>query len=117
MKWARTTDEIVTVTEAQWREEGARRFGEDMLKWRFVCPMCEHEAAVSDWKDAGASEGAVAFSCVGRWLPGDIDEDEGPCVYAGGGLFGLNPVRIVSDDGTEHRVFAFADVSSAAEPG
>lgn len=30
----------------EWQAEGKRRFGEDVKKWRFVCPMCGHVAAV-----------------------------------------------------------------------
>lgn len=47
--------------------EGQRRFGTDPLEWQFVCPSCGHVASVKDWKTAGAPEGAVAFSCVGRY--------------------------------------------------
>ena len=74
------------------------------MKWRFVCPSCGHVASVKDWKDAGASEGEVAFSCVGRHLNADdaktFKHDGGPCQYAGGGLFGLNPVTVIHEDGT-----------------
>ena len=37
-----------------WKAEGERRFGKDILKWRFKCPMCGHVAAVEDFKAAGA---------------------------------------------------------------
>lgn len=97
-----------------WREEAARRFGPDSMKWRFVCPVCRHEAAVEDWKAAGAVEGEVAFSCVGRHIPGSQEAfmrtKKGPCDYAGGGLFRLNPIQI---EGLDHGVFAFAEVPTA----
>lgn len=92
-----------------WQAEATRLFGPDPLKWRFVCPVCSHEASCADWRDAGAPFRAAAFSCVGRWIPGSKDAFEkngrGPCTYAGGGLFRLNPVKIV---GYEIGPFAFA---------
>lgn len=91
-------------SQAEWIAEGKRLFGHDWMKWRFVCPGCGHIASVQDWKDAGAGEGAVAFSCVGRWLDHQRDwltgRGPGPCNYAGGGLFGINPVPIIMPDGT-----------------
>ncbi|MBA9071867.1 hypothetical protein FHR71_005660, partial [Methylobacterium sp. RAS18] len=33
----------------------------------------------------------------------------GPCNYAGGGLFKLNPVIVTGPDGSEHAMFDFAD--------
>lgn len=101
-----------TMTQAEWIAEGTRRFGEFGLAWRFVCPSCGHVATPKDWRDAGAPEGAIAFSCVGRYLGAKGDNsfkrDGGPCNYAGGGLFKLNPVRVIDDEGKEHNVFAFA---------
>ncbi len=92
-----------------WHAEGRRRFGDDKMQWAFLCPSCGHRWIVSDWKDAGATEGEVAFSCVGRHLEGsgDLGSAPGPCNYAGGGLFKLNPVSITID-GTDHYAFAFA---------
>lgn len=34
----------------EWKAEATRRFGPDMLKWRFRCPMCGHVASVQDFK-------------------------------------------------------------------
>lgn len=118
------------ITVAEWRAEGVRLFGEDMFAWRFVCPCCGHVAKVADWRDAGAPEGAVAFSCVGRWTGGGTGAGffvarEGdpqkaptvPCNYAGGGLFGLNPVEVIDPDGIHRHVFAFADKVATAGKG
>jgi len=112
------SDSIYTM--AEWRAEATRLFGPDLLDWRFVCPSCGHVASVRDWREAGAPVGTTAFSCVGRWL-GETDDEKtfrrkgGPCNYAGGGLFGLNPVTVVLDDGSEIKVFAFAEQLPAAE--
>jgi hypothetical protein len=96
-------------TPEEWYAEGERRFGSDRRAWKFVCPVCGHVAAVNDWL-------AVAFSCVGRWLPEARDAFAsktipGPCNYAGGGLFRLNPVTVGPD---KHDYFAFASVEVAS---
>jgi len=94
-----------------WRAEGVRRFGEDHMKWRFVCPSCGHVQTPADYKAVNAPERAVAFSCIGRRTPGATGEigqkGKGPCNYAGGGLFRLNPIRVVDGSAT-HEVFEFA---------
>lgn len=79
-----------------WHAELVRCFGDDPMGWKFICPSCGHVASVQDWKDAGAPSNAVAFSCIGRWVESTakIFEKPGPCNYAGGGLFRLNPVEI-----------------------
>jgi hypothetical protein len=102
-----------TMTVEEWRAEGERRFGTmDSMHWKFKCPICGHSATPADWKEAGALEGAVAFSCVGRWIPGckgTMDKPgKGPCNYSGGGLFKLNPVTVINEDGNEHHIFEFA---------
>jgi hypothetical protein len=104
-------DAPVELTHDEWMAEGTKRFGADMMSWRFVCPRCGHVATPADWRAAGAPQSAAAFSCVGRWLPGEprdaFKPGPGPCNYAGGGLFRLNPVHVL-EDGKRHEVFAFA---------
>ena len=107
------------LTHAEWTAEAEKRFGTGAMKWRFVCPVCGHVATVQDWKDAGAQEGAVAFSCVGRWAESPRkafggDGKPGPCDYTGGGLFRLNPVT-VTYEGIEHQVFEFDVEASHAQ--
>ena len=99
------------MTLKEWRAKGEQLFGPDQLKWRFVCPVCKHVASVQDYKDAKAPEGAVGFSCIGRYT-GSLNKafegnpgEAGPCNYAGGGLFRLNPVHV---DGN-YNVFEFAE--------
>jgi hypothetical protein len=109
------------MTQAEWLEEGKRRFGPDMMKWAFICPACGHVATVQDWKDAGASEGQVGFSCIGRNLPREqvreafSSKGKGPCNYAGGGLLRINPIKITATNGTVHTYFAFADLPQMAD--
>jgi hypothetical protein len=99
------------MTIEEWRAEGERRFGPDQTKWRFKCPSCGYIATAENWKRAGAPETAVAFSCVGRWIPtskGQLwDKNGGPCNYAGGGLFRLNPLTVIDAEGREHSIFEF----------
>lgn len=99
------------ITYEEWEKEGERRFGKDKMKWQFICPVCKHVALAEDWLKAGASEDTIAFSCIGRYLNPVRDafsgKGKGPCNYAGGGLFRLNPV-IISDGKEEHQVFEFA---------
>lgn len=104
--------ETVAMTRAEWDAEGERLFGKDRMAWRFKCPACGHVATVQDYRDAQAPESAVAFSCVGRWAGSLRDafggEGEGPCDYAGGGLFKLCPVRVTNSDGQVVELFEFA---------
>lgn len=101
----------IQLTVDEWEAKGIKLFGEDKLKWEFVCPSCGYVASVSDWKKAGASPGEVAFSCVGRNLekPKNIGGKPGPCNYAGGGLFRLNPVRVLFPDGGIGEYFSFKE--------
>lgn len=111
---------IRTVTHSAWMQEAKQRFGPDPKAWRFVCPSCAHVASVQDWMDAEAGQGAVAFSCIGRYLDkgassvataqADFKRGGGPCNYTGGGLIGLNPVSVDFEDGSQPRpTFEFAD--------
>ena len=106
---------MVEMTYEEWQAKGKALFGPDMNDWRFVCPACGHVASVRDWRETGAGK-AVAFSCIGRFLNdgpvreafvGGKKKTPGPCNYAGGGLIGLNPVRVICADDYKHDVFAF----------
>ena len=77
-------------TYEEWLREGEKRFGKDHANWKFKCPSCGYVASAADYKEAGAPQGAVGFSCIGRWS-GHMDKDMfrkdgGPCNYAGGGF-------------------------------
>lgn len=110
---------IIYASVEEWHAEGVKRFGPDMMKWKFVCPACGHVQTPEDYKAAGAPESTVGFSCVGRWLKKCRDafegKGEGPCNYAGGGLFRIGPVQIKSrgDERTGDfpRYFAFAEAT------
>lgn len=108
-----------TMTIEEWTARGEALFGPNKMDWRFICPSCGHIADAREYKNAGAPNSALAFSCVGRWKGGDpkktFKRRGGPCDYAGGGLIGLNPIRVVfppDPDGTPH----FIDVFDFAAP-
>ena len=104
---SKMTDDLKFSSPEAWRARATELFGDDELDWTFECPMCKHKTTVRDWRDAGAPLDSVAFSCVGRWTKaGEFKAgDKGPCTYAGGGLFKLNPVSV---EGMDDRSFAFA---------
>jgi hypothetical protein len=114
-KHAKAT-EFKKLTYAEWRAIGTRLYGEDSSKWKFTCPVCKHVQSAEDYFAAGfkkESEGMIGFSCIGRLLPGSRpafsnkhNSKSGPCDYAGGGLFALNPLHITDKN---VRVFDFAD--------
>lgn len=101
-----------------WYAEAKRRFGDDPMAWRFVCPVCGHVASTADYKAAGAPPGAVAISCIGRYLPSRSPAfdgkkvKQGPCNYTGLGLFRLNPVSIGGED---RQAFAFDEPAAEGE--
>lgn len=112
--------ERIKLTSAEWLAMGQELFGDDRLKWKFVCPICKTPQSGEDYIAKGLSiedcGGSIGFSCIGRKLP--IEErQEGilnhkkkknkPCNYAGGGLFRLNPILVTDEEGEEHEVFEF----------
>ncbi len=102
-----------TCASVEYYAEAERRFGSDVMGWKFKCPVCGHVASVADYKNAGAPDGAVGFSCIGRYVGAKREAfggtGPGPCNYAGGGLFKLNPVLL---DG-KTAVFELADADAA----
>lgn len=108
--------EIRTISHADWAAEGRRLFGDNPVKWRLRCPACGHVTTPEDYQSAGAPDGAVGFSCIGRWS-GALREaiggrGPGPCNYAGGGLIPLHTLEVTLPDGRTRGVFEFAEGSS-----
>jgi len=101
----------IVINHDEWYAEGVKRYGPDLDDWKFVCPICGHVAKRTDWQDIGAPPGAIAFSCIGRWMlncrKAFGGEGKGPCDYAGGGLFPVNPIIVIDDLGP-HEVMDFA---------
>ena len=104
--------EVIEMTYADWKAEGEKKFGPDYLKWQFICPVCGHVASVRDYRAVGAVDGEIGFSCIGRRIERSrsafFERGNGPCDYTGGGLFGLNPVKIQMPNGKIIAAFKFA---------
>ena len=85
-------------TREEWRAVGKKLFGsEDKKQWKFKCPGCGVSIKGEEWFNQGVPD-MFAFSCIGRALKekGEFLKDKKqPCNYAGGGLFALNPVKVV----------------------
>lgn len=108
------------VTLDEWHLEGARRYGRNVTKWRFVCPSCGMAQSAEDWRAYGAPirdiDRRLGFSCIGNRIKAvcptaDVVDFAEPnrglgCVYVGGGLFRLNPVEVV-----------YGVLKDSAEPG
>lgn len=101
-----------TTTLADYEAQARRLFGEDKMLWSWRCPICGFVQNALDYKNAGAPESAIAFSCVGRWIDGSRrafgGKGPGPCDYTGGGLFMCNPVNVLLPNGSNVFIFEFA---------
>lgn len=101
------------MTYKEWTDLGISLFGKDRREWKFECPVCGHIASIQDYLNAGAPDGAIGFSCIGRWIKNSKKAfemkrgEKGPCNYTGGGLFQRNPVEI-EKDGIINKYFNFA---------
>ncbi len=107
-------------TEDQWRAKGERLFGADMMKWRFVCPICGNVASCEEFRqyaDKGATPNSATCECIGRYTGAkdSFDKKTKPCNYAGYGLFRLSPIRIDCGD-VETHCFAFAEPDRVGPP-
>ncbi len=88
---------LTKLTKEQWHDHGVALFGDDELRWRFICPACNHVASVQDYKDAGAPVGAAAVVCIGRFMDHPREAfaaGPGPCNYTGMGLICISPVQV-----------------------
>lgn len=110
--------EIIEMTLLEWQDEAKRRFGENHMKWKFVCPVCGHVAAVGDFEqyaEQGSTPSSATNECIGRYIPGSSEAfgqtiATKPCNYAGYGLFRLSPVRVHQPDIKDPtHCFAFAE--------
>lgn len=94
----------------EWKSEMIKRYGE-RDNFEFVCPVCKFPQTVKYCELSGSTPGQIGFSCVGRNFEksrsafGNDSKKEGPCNYAGGGLFALNPVTVIMPDGSGIDVF------------
>jgi len=121
-----TMQKVKEMTFDDWTAEGIKRFGEDLMNWRFVCCNCKHVQAVSDFRDLKAmgkfdgTPNAAYFSCIGRYddsIPrnqiGTLGDTEGKthCDYTLGGLIPINKLVVKMKDGTLLPAFEFAEAT------
>lgn len=108
----RPTKGITVLTKEEWLARGKHLFGEDITKWRFVCPGCGHIQSVEDfrqYKERGAQPDSARKECIGRYYGGRswaFGKAGSPCDYAGYGLMNICPVKVV-DGKEEFWCFAF----------
>ena len=108
-------DESKTMTQEDWLAEGRRRFGEDFMNWKFVCPMCRHIASIQDFKEAGADNPNCAYQeCIGRYIGkgSPVSGDSSGCNWAAYGFFGIpngKGIIVIAEDGIGIECFDFAD--------
>jgi hypothetical protein len=104
--------EVRRVSKDEWLAEAKELFGEDAMKWRFVCPLCSHVQSVADFKEVGGQPQDAYQECIGRHLPKEQrrsaleDDGEGPCDYAAYGLLFCGNMIVVDGD-REVKVFDF----------
>ncbi|PNG19740.1 VVA0879 family protein [Streptomyces cahuitamycinicus] len=119
-----TTTEHRKLTQAELVAEATERFGEDPLKWAFLCPSCGDIADGADFSEALAAHprkhrtGAdviasdvVGQECIGRTL-GALEKGRGKyigrgCDWAAYGLFG-GPWTIALPEGRSMHAFPLA---------
>ena len=105
---------LTRMTKAEWLVKGKELFGEDMLKWRFVCPGCGCTQSIEDFrpfKEQGATPDSATCKCLGRYAGGSswMNDKRKPgvrCDYTAYGLLNIAPLT-VTDGGKEIRCFAF----------
>lgn len=111
---------LFEISHEDWQTEAVKRYGTDCDNWKFRCPSCLNVMTPKMYLELGIKSGMsessvvkmMAFSCVGRLMdkPQEIfQKGKGFCNYAGGGLFGLNPILVKFPEGKEGRFFDFAD--------
>ena len=107
-------------THDDWIAEGKRRFGDDLRNWKFVCPACGRTNTGKEFEDAGAGPNKPYSTCIGRHngkgangMANHILIPEYGCNWAAFGLLGTlgKGNIVVTEDGNEVDVFAFADTS------
>lgn len=101
-----------TLSYDEWQAEGTALFGDNVLRWRFVCPSCGHIQTIGDfrqYKDQGATPDSARQVCIGRFdghMDVPMSSGASPCNYAAYGLLHLCPI-IVLHEGKELQCFDF----------
>lgn len=120
-----------TMSLAEYHAALAKAWGDDPKHWRFVCPSCGVTQSIADFIEArpdvdpNVLARSVGFSCIGRWTgaEGAFNREKfAPCNYTSGGLFCINALVVVMDDGEQVPAFEPAPAqpnrnATATDPG
>lgn len=100
----------------EWKSEGERRFGKNIMDWCYKCPMCGHVAAVKEFAELGVKDAAnIAYEeCIGRYTGKGSPQkgDSSGCNWAAYGLLGIphGGVYIFTGEDKGAHIFDFAEV-------
>lgn len=109
----RMTVKIISYEE--WLAKGKSLFGDDMKKWRWICPACGNiqsaEMCLANNPKIHLSEvrGWINFSCEGRVTAGV------GCYWTLGGLLQIHELEVMRD-GIKHPTFLFDGEESSIKP-
>jgi len=106
------------VPVAEWLAQAKALFGDDVMAWRFECPICHHVQTPGDFKAIGVDPQASYRECIGRHKS-DRASHLGatqPCDYATYGLFRIGNT-VITETGEPVTVFPFATGSRLMATG
>ena len=104
-------------TLEEWKAELTKRFGENPLDYKFVCPACGKISSGKEFKDAGATPNDMYCKCIGRFTgkgtPTKNSKDG--CNWAAFGLFGTLDKGdvVITPEGKRVAVFKMDDMEVA----
>ena len=98
---------MITYTMEEWMEEGKRRFGGNIKKWKFVCPKCKTVQTPQNLIDLGIKvetlDCYIGFCCIGCF------DKKMKCDCTLNNSFHTNEAMIIMEDGRHRPVFQFED--------
>jgi hypothetical protein len=96
--------------------------GVEPLDYAFICPACNTVQsarwliAAGAGKDFDDVQGALGFSCVGRFNGAGDERVEGKgCNWTCGGLFQIHKLTVITPDEKKHPHFEIASPAQAVE--
>lgn len=89
----------------EYQKFGRKLFGDNLKKWKFVCPRCGNVASGQDFANLGKDMNDACQNCIGRFS-NTVD-----CDWAAYGLFlTMGKGYLVHlDDGTDVHCFPFLE--------
>ncbi len=96
---------------AEWKKEIEKRFGDNILDWKFKCPACGKITSGAEMKEIGAKANDLPQKCIGNFKgqgEPDPENNKNGCNWKAYGLFQIG--NTVIKDGKEISVFPLADM-------